>query len=103
MARMGAEPVCRYAAAARRRRKNPGLVCRPCELADPDRGTEYPGRPGLVGTRLATRLRRAETSQRSRHRVRQIATDRYRAGVARPLRSSGCRDAVEACRKILAA
>ena len=41
--------------------------------------------------------------QRSRHRVRRAADDRRRAGLARPLRSSRRRDAVETRREILAA
>ena len=103
VAGMGAEPARRYAAGAGRRRQGAAVVRRPRQLADPDRGPEHPGRSGVVGARLAVCLCRAEAAQRSRHRLRGAAQDRCRAGVARPLRSSRCRDAVETGRKILAA
>ena len=76
---------------------------RPCQLADPDRRPQHPGRPGVVGARFAGQLRRSATAQRPRHCVRGAAADRCRAGVARPLRSSRSGDAVAARRKFLAA
>ena len=48
MAGKGAEPACRYAAAARRRRQGALFLCRPRELADPDRRAQHPDRSGMV-------------------------------------------------------
>ena len=44
------------------RREGAAVLRRPCQLADPDRGPQHPGRSGLVGARLAVRLRRARSA-----------------------------------------
>ena len=56
LAGLGAEPACRHAAGARRRRQGAAVVRRTCQLADPDRRAEYPGRSGVVDARLAVQL-----------------------------------------------
>ena len=99
MAGLGAVALCRPAAGAGRGRGLAHLLCRARELADPDRRPQHPARSGVVEARLAVPLRRTEAGQRSRHRLCRPAADRCRAGVARPLRSSRCRDAVAACRR----
>src|SRR4051794_32721293 len=48
LARLGAEPACRHPSRARRRRQGAAVLHRTCQLADPDRGPEHPGRSGLV-------------------------------------------------------
>ena len=96
---LGAEPVQRHAARARRRAGVAALVRGPRELAAADRGPQHPDRSGVVGARLAGELRRAEARQRSRHRIRRAAADRRRAGLALPLRPSRRRDAVAAARR----
>ena len=97
MADVGAEPLQRPAARARRGAGMAPLLCGSRELAAADRRPEHPDRSGVVGARLAGELRRAEARQRSRHRVRRAAADRRRAGVALPLRPSRRRNAVAAC------
>ncbi len=101
--RMGAEPARRHAPAARRRRQGAVVVRRPRQLADPDLGPQHPDRSRVVGARLACSLGRAEAPQRPRHCLRRAAADRRRAGVARPLRPSRHRDAVETRGEILPA
>ena len=53
LAGLGAERAQRYAAAARQRRQGAAVVCRPCQLADPDRGPQHPGRSRVVDAGLA--------------------------------------------------
>ena len=96
MAGMGAEPLCGPPARPRRRNGDPDRLRRPCEPSHPIGRSQPAVRSGVVGARLPGRLCRAETGQRSRHRVRGAAADRRGAGVPRPLRSSRCRDAVAA-------
>ena len=57
--RIGAE---RYADTppSRVERQGAAFVCRPCDLADPDRGPQHPGRSRLVGAGLAFYLRRTK-------------------------------------------
>ena len=77
----------------------PHFLCRACELSAPNRGPQHSARSGLVAARLAVSACRAETGERSRHRLCRLAADRCRSGLARALRSSRRRDAVAACRR----
>src|SRR5580698_6563693 len=52
MAGMGAEPLFRYAAAARHRQRRAAIVRRSRQLAYPDLGAEHPGGSGVVDARL---------------------------------------------------
>ena len=55
LAKMGAEPARRYAPGARRGRQGAVVVCRPRQLADPDREPQHPDRSRVVGAGLAVR------------------------------------------------
>ena len=99
MAGLGAVAFCRSPAGARRRHRLARVLCRPRKLARSDRRSQYAARPGMVGARVAFPFRRAETRERSGHRLCRPAADRRRSGVARALRSSRCRDIVAARRR----
>src|SRR4029077_16953762 len=61
VAGLGAVAIRRPTAAPRRRRGVPRLLCRPRQLADPDRGSQYPARPHLGEACVAVPPRRPET------------------------------------------
>ena len=72
---------------------------RTCNVLISDGRAQPADRSGLVGARVAAELRRPEACQRSRHRVRGLAADQRRPGLALPLRPPRLADLVPPYRR----